>query len=177
MLSTVLRFAAPVLCGVALTTGCSAPRQVQTEYPMGEKAHVGPLTYTVVETAWKTQLGQTLNIRVPQRRFFLVTVSVTNGGGKEVSIPLLELEDANGKAYPESENGAGVDNWFGLLRTINPAETQQGRLLFDVPLTSFRLRVTDAGEPGSERYAWVQIPLHMDIEQPVGPDLGAGISK
>jgi hypothetical protein len=143
---------------------------------MGERVTLGPLTYTVVETAWRTQLGQMLNIRVPQRRFLLVTVSITNGGGREVAVPLLQLEDGNGKAYQELEDGSGVDNWLGLLRQLNPAETQQGRLLFDVPLTSFRLRVTDAGEPGSEQYAWIQIPLRMDVDAPVqSPEIGGGL--
>ena len=32
------------------------------------------------------------------------------------------------------ENGDGVDNWFGLLREIAPAETKQGNIVFDVPL-------------------------------------------
>jgi len=149
---------------------------VQSEYPLGEKVPVGPLTYTVVETTWRSQLGQTLNIRAPQKRFLLITISVTNGGGHEISVPLLQLEDANGKTYSESDNGEGVDNWFGILRTLRPAETQQGRLLFDVPLTSFKLRLTDGGEPGTEKYAWVQIPLRMDIDSTVqSPEPGAGL--
>ena len=165
----------PVACLVFLG-GCTPQPVTQSEYLMGEKVPVGPLTYTVVETVWKSQLGQMLKIRVPQKRFLLITLSVTNGGGHEVSVPLLQLEDANGKTYTESDNGEGVDNWFGILRNLNPAETLQGRLLFDVPLTSFRLRLTDAGEPGSEKYAWVPIPLRMDIDTTVqAPEPGAGL--
>ena len=149
---------------------------MRNEYTMGEKAPLGPLTYTVIETGWKSQLGQTFNIRVPQTRFLLVTISVTNGGGHDLSVPLLQLEDSNGKVYTESENGQGVDNWFGLLRNLNPAETQQGRLLFDVPLTSFKLRLTDGGEPGAEKYAWVPIPLRMDLDNSVqAPTPGGGL--
>lgn len=143
---------------------------------MGEKAPLGGLTYTVVETTWKTQLGQTFNIRVPQRRFLEITLSVTNGGGKELSIPLMQIEDSNGKMYLESDDGTGVDNWFGLLRNLKPAETQQGRLLFDVPLTSYRLKVTDAGEPGAEQFSYITIPLRLDVDQPIrGPDIGTGL--
>ena len=77
---------------------------------------------------------------------------------------MLALENNDGKSFTELDNGAGVDNWFGVLRTMNPAQTQQGRLLFDVPLTSYRLRLTDGGEAGSEKYAWVEIPLKMDSD-------------
>ncbi len=56
--------------------------------------------------------------------------------------------------FLESEDGEGLDNWFGLLRNIEPAQTQQGIILFDVALTSYRLRITDGGEPGADRFAW-----------------------
>ncbi len=147
----------------SLLNGCGGRQNnARVEYEMGDHVTVGPLTYNVVETAWRSQLGADFKLRIPQDRFLMVTISVTNGGGKEVSVPLLSLETANGKTYQESDNGESVENWFGLLRTLIPAQTQQGRLLFDVPLTSFRLRVTDGGEPGSEKSAWIRIPLRMD---------------
>jgi len=120
----------------------------------------------VVETEWSTQLGQGFKIRSPERRFLLITLSVTNGGGADVSIPLLNLEGPDGQTYQELANGEGVANWFGLLRTISPAETQQGRILFDVPLTSYKLRVP-SGDLSSDRAAWVQIPLRMDTDTQV----------
>jgi hypothetical protein len=149
----------------ACLTGC-APKSTdnRVEFQMGERANVGPLTYNVVETAWRSQLGADFKARFPQQRFLLVTISVTNGGGKEVSVPLFSLQDENGKIYQESENGDGVDNWFGLLRTIAPAQTQQGKLAFDVPLGAYRLRVTDGGDPGAEKFAWISIPLRMDTD-------------
>lgn len=134
---------------------------------MGERVTVGPLTYNVVETAWRSQLGDVLRIRVPEQRFLLITISVTNGGGKEISVPLLTLENQSGKDFRETDQGEGVDNWFGLLRDLRPAETQQGRILFDVPLTSYRLRLTDGGDSGVEKYAWVEIPLRIDTDSGV----------
>src|SRR5258708_17343020 len=109
MLSPLRYPLVPAACALILA-GCAPQREVRSEYPVGEKVPVGSLTYTVVETSWRSQLGQMLRIRVPQKRFMLITVSVTNGGGREVSIPLLQLEDANGKMYTESDNGDGVDN-------------------------------------------------------------------
>jgi hypothetical protein len=146
----------------ALTSCGARPNNARVEYEMGDRITVGPLTYNVVETAWRSQLGSDFKLRTPQDRFLLVTISVTNGGGKEASVPLLSLENENGKIYQESDNGEGVDNWFGLLRSLTPAQTQQGRLLFDVPLTGYRLRVTDGGEPGNEKSTFIRIPLRMD---------------
>ena len=56
---------------------------------------------------------------------------------------------------------------MGLLRTLSPAQTLEGKLLFDVPLTSYRLRLTDGAGPGIEKYGWVSIPLRMDVDTDV----------
>ncbi|HEY4359741.1 MAG TPA: DUF4352 domain-containing protein [Bryobacteraceae bacterium] len=150
-----------------LLTGCSQTKSARLDYQMGEKIPVGLLTYDIVQTSWKTQLGEAFQVRFPQNRFLLVDISVTNGGGSDISVPLFTLEDANGQSYPEASSGEGVDNWFGLLRNISPAQTQQGRLVFDVPLTSYKLRITDGGGPGEEKFAWVTIPLRMDVDSTV----------
>ncbi len=131
---------------------------------MGERVTVGPLTYNVVESSWRSQLGNEFKLRMPENRFLMITVSVTNGGGHDVSVPLLTLENANGQSFLESDNGEGVDNWFGILRSLSPAQTQQGRILFDVPLASYKLRLTDGNSSGIEKYSWVQIPLRIDTD-------------
>jgi hypothetical protein len=157
-----------------LMTNC-ATRQNSSriDYQMGERVTIGPLTYNVIETSWRSQLGNQFKVRIPEQRFLMITISVTNGGSKEISVPLLSLENGNGQSYPERENGDEVPNWFGVLRTLNPAQTQQGRIVFDVPLSSYRLRVTDGGEAGSEKYVWVEIPLRMDSETGLdAPGLG-----
>ena len=152
---------------LALAGCASRGGPARVEFQMGERASIGPLTYNVVETAWRSQLGTEFKPRMPQDRFFLVNVTVTNGAGKEVSVPLFSLEDQNGKSYQELDNGESVQNWFGLLREIAPAQTQQGELLFDVPLGSYKLRVTDGGEPGMEKFAWIDLPLRMDTDSGV----------
>lgn len=134
---------------------------------MGEKVPNPPLTYTVVESAWRTQLGEGFKVRSPRQRFLVLTVSVTNGGGRDVSLPLFSLQDKTGKTHPELEDGEGVDNWLGILRSVAPAQTLQGRLLFDVPLGSYSLQLTDGGEPGTERFVKVRIPLRMDADTSV----------
>src|SRR5262245_59413933 len=105
-----------VVCAAALLAGCEKKgTSTVIDFPMGEKAPNPPLVYTVVESAWRTQLGEGFKVRSPQNRFLLITVSVTNGGGQEVSLPLFTLEDSNGKTYTESDNPEGVPNGIGIL--------------------------------------------------------------
>jgi hypothetical protein len=134
---------------------------------MGEHVRVGPLTYYVIESRTASQLGDLLKVRPAQDRFLLISLSITNGSGKDVSVPVLEVENPNGQLFKESENGEGVSNWMGVLRTLSPNQTLQGQILFDVPLSSYRLRLPDGGEPGTEKYAWVQIPLRVDTDSTV----------
>ena len=159
---------------VLILGGCKRTGPARTDFSMGERVPVGQMTYSVVESAWRAQLGEGFKIRTPEQRFLLLRVSVTNGTGKDISIPLLTLEGSTGQTYREIADGEGVDNWFGLLRTISPGETQQGNVLFDVPLTSYKLRVPDINASGYEGYATVQIPLRMDpevIQPAINPDI------
>jgi len=160
-----------------LLGGCQEQRQVRSEYSMGERVLVGQLTYSVVESAWRTQLGDSFKVRTPEGRFLLIKLSVTNGTGKDVSVPLLTLEGTNGQTYREIADGNGVDNWFGLLRTISPGQTQQGNILFDVPLTSYKLRVPDINDTGFDAYASIQIPLRMDAEVPISTPINPDAVK
>jgi len=157
--------------------GCQRAGPSRTDFSMGERVPVGQMTYSVVESAWRAQLGEGFKIRTPEQRFLLIKISVTNGTGKDVSIPLLTLEGSNGQTYREIADGEGVDNWFGLLRTLNPGETQQGNVLFDVPLTSYKLRVPDVNVSGFEGYASVEIPLRMDSDVPVASPINPDILK
>lgn len=157
-----------------LLAGCGRSSSAQIDYTMGEKVTVGPLTYSVNDATWKGQLGEGYQVRTPNQRFLLLSVSVTNGGGGDVSIPLLQLEDSGGHRYQEVPNGDGVDQYIGILRNISPAQTLQGRLVFDVPLTSYRLRVVDGGDPAFEKFAWVQIPLNLNADTPLLTPLPGG---
>jgi hypothetical protein len=167
-------FGCVILFGCFLA-GCQRATPARVEFPMGEKVPVGPLIYNVVESGWRTQFGDVLDgLRIPQQRFLSINLSVTNSGGGDVSVPLFTLENANGQSFMELQDGKGVDNWFGLLRTIAPAQTQQGKIIFDVPLASYKLRVTDGAGPGAEKFAWIDIPLRMDVDTDA-PTPGLGL--
>lgn len=162
-----------LVLAVSLLTGCRNVAATRSEYQMGDKIPAGPLSYNVVEKVWRSQLGEGFQVRMPENRFLIITISVTNGGPGEVSVPLLQLEAPNGKVYGESENGEGVENWLGVLRTLQPTQTQQGRLIFDVPLSSYRLRLSD-GDSASGRFTYVQIPLSIDDEPPPAAPVPTG---
>jgi hypothetical protein len=144
---------------------------------MGERVEIGPYTYTVIESSWASQLGEGFNVRVPQNRFLILSVSITNGGGSESSVPLLSLEASNGQLYQELLDGTGVPDWMGALRSLKPASTLAGRIVFDVPLSTFRLRLPDGGEPGYEKYAMVDIPLRLDVQTVQSPVPGENATK
>jgi hypothetical protein len=128
---------------------------------MGEAVQVGPLIYTVLDAEWFDQLGDPPNVRVPQQRFLAIRVSVTNSGSGPSGVPTLRLEDSRGKAHEELTNGEGLSDWLGYLRTVKAAQTERGRLLFDVPLGTYRLRVVNDADPENERVALVEIPLQL----------------
>jgi len=172
MLKRVL-FPFPLALAISLMCASCRPQvATRAEYQMGDKVTAGPLIYNVVEKVWRSQLGEMFQTRMPQNRFLVISISATNGGGSEVSVPLLQLEGPDGTLYQELDNGEGVDNLFGILRTLEPAQTGQGRILFDVPLSTYRLRLSD-GDSVSGHYSYVQIPLQIDADPPiVSPTLG-----
>lgn len=152
-----------------LLTGCQEKARPVTNFQMGEKVDIGPFTYVVVESSWVNQLGEGFQVRYPQNRFLMLTVSVTNRSASEAGVPLLSLEASSGQQFQELSEGDGVTQWMGILRTVAPAQSLQGRILFDVPLSTFRLRLPDGGESGYEKYAWVNIPLTLDSDQVQAP--------
>ena len=165
------RLTLPSLCLLTIAlaaelplAGCKKADSQQTNFQMGERVIATPMVYNVVQTVWRTQLGNLFKVRVPEQRFLLISLSATNNGSKPVAVPFFTLEGSNREEYRELQTGDGVDNWFGLLREIAPGETRVGNIAFDVPLASYRLRLTNGGEPGSERLVWVDIPLRIDTD-------------
>jgi hypothetical protein len=149
------------LCALA---GCSSANTSETSskiYSMGERAQAGTLIYTITEAEWLDRLGDEPNVRVPEHKFLAIRMSVTNSGVAPSAIPVLNLTDSRGQRYPEQTNGEGLTEWLGFLRQVKPANTERGRVLFDVPVAAYRLRVVNDAEPENERAALVDIPLHL----------------
>lgn len=162
-----------VLTGCALLlTGCSSVIQPDRVHRMGELATVGPVIYNVFETEWRSGLGGTLQQKIPENRFLLIRLTVTNSSDRDVAIPLLTLEDEQGNSYLEVSNIENLPSWLGLLRVVQPAATLQGLIVFDVPVGDYRLRVTDGGELENEKTALVEIPLSFGTPDSVEPEIG-----
>jgi len=156
-----------------LTAGCSPSREPIKLYAMGERAEAGFLVYNVLEAVWRDSLGEDANLRVPQHRFLLLRLSITNGGPQEASIPLTTLVSSEGKEFPESTNGEGVENWLGIVRHIKATETVFGWILFDAPRGDYQLRVSDdAFDPADAKLALIQIPLRLESKSDFLPDAG-----
>src|ERR1019366_5324148 len=103
-----------VLLAALILAGCSkAPKQEAKLYGAGEKAPVGGLSYSLVDSQILQQLGDDPGSpRMPQNRFIVVQVSITNAGNEEVSIPGMTLVDDGGQTYKELADGTGVQRWL-----------------------------------------------------------------
>ena len=152
-----------LLGAIVALAGCSRGKDASHigTFRMGERVQAGPLIYTVLEAEWKPQLDG--NGRAPKNRFLFLRVSITNSGGSSVSAPAFTLEAADGKTYEEVTEGLdGVNNWLNIFRTVEPAQTETGYVIFDAPVAAYKLVMSDAGEIGSEKYAHVEIPVELD---------------
>jgi len=154
-----------------LSLGCSSSKTLTDSrvFHMGERVEVGPLIYTVTDTEWQAQLGEGPSARIPQHRFLMIRLSVTNSGVSDSAVPAMSLVDARGETYTELTDGQGVTEWMGFLRSVKPAQTERGRVLFDVPTGAYQLRVANDAEPEIQKVAHVEIPLQLTPAVPDQP--------
>jgi hypothetical protein len=165
---------AAVLAALLLSACGEKTEEPSHIYSMGERVEVGHIVYTAYETQWLTQIAQDPTPRVPQDRFFLIRISAVNGGGGNVIVPNVTVQDDHGKTYEELSNGDGVPQWIGVLRQVKPADSVQGYVAFDAPPAHYKLRVTD--ESG-EKVALIDIPLSFATETPEVPLPGEKADK
>lgn len=124
---------------------CSTNSKPQaTIYAAGDKATMGTLVYNLTDAETTPQLGDDpANQRTAQNRFYLLKVTVSNSGNEDQPIPGMTLVDDGGKMYNELSDGTGVSNWLGVVRKVSSAQTEQGYVVFDAPLSHYRLRLND----------------------------------
>ncbi len=151
--------ACAVMISALVATGCTRESgSSPVTCKLGETARLGTLVYTATETEWLDQLGEGAAARLPKNRFLAVGLTVTNGGVRRAAVPGAKLVHANGTVYAEIEDASGLSDWFGMLRGVDPAQTERGRILFDVPTGSYRLRVTDDADVPQPRTALIDLP-------------------
>ena len=160
---TISRFRLASLATLLAFTCCTERTPPPRTFPLGDRVTLGHLVYSAYETQWLTQLGSGADARVPQNRFFLVRLAVTNSGGESIASPNLSIIDDAGNSYEELGDGQGVPQWIGYIRQISQADTMQGNLVFDVAPRHYKLRVTD--EEG-QHTALIDLPLEFNAEAP-----------
>lgn len=145
--------------------GCNketAPSLIGT-FHMGEPIQVGPITYNVLESRWKPALKDDGTGKPPKERYLLVKLTATNGSGSPGAIPSFTIVSARGESYTEVTEGVqDVPNHLGVIRRIEPAQTEEGWVVFDAPVGAYQLMISDNGEPGSEKYARVDLPVSLE---------------
>jgi len=128
---------------------------------MGDPVKTGPLVYTVLDTEWFDQIGDPAAPRLPRNHFLTVLISVTNTGSMTAGVPPLTIVNSQRVTYAEIGDANGVPEWLGYLRTVRPAETLHGRILFDAPTGDYSLRVLDDAEPENQSSALIRMPLEL----------------
>jgi len=107
-------YACTLLAAVsALQMACMAPAPPVNVFHLGDKIQAGPLIYNVMEGKWRAQIGEGPDPRVPERRFLIVHLTVTNSGGQDLDIPSLTLVDQGGQVFNESLDAAGYRIGWG----------------------------------------------------------------
>jgi len=129
---------------------------------MGEHAQAGILIYTVLDTEWLDQLGEAPDVKLPQHRFLAVRMSITNSGAAASGVPQAVLIGANGTRYEELGKASGLSAWLGYIRSVNPADTLHGRIVFDAPPADYQLKLNSgAGDADGETAVLVALPLQF----------------
>ena len=123
------------------------------------------MIYNVYDTQYLLKLGDEPDVRVPVNRFLTIHLTAVNSGGAKAdeSIPTLTLLDDSGAVYNEMDNGAGVTQWLGFARTVRPAESVTGNVVFDVAPKHYKLRIADETD---SHYALVDLPLTFGDSTP-----------
>ncbi len=171
-----MRSAFIALSFLALTAaGCSSsPKPASTVIAAGDKATVGPLVYSVIDTEVTQQVGDDpKSPRTAQERFYLIRVSITNASSDAQPIPTMTLVDDTGKSYTELADGTGVTNWLGVVRRVGPTQTEQGVVIFDAPTKHYRLRLND---PVDEHEIAIDVPLNFVHDRLNNVDTDPGTS-
>jgi hypothetical protein len=146
--------------------GCSSNRAKPRTANMGERVELGHIIYTVFETQWLTKIGEGVDAKVPQNRYFLIRLSAANSSNAPVIVPAMTLTDDDGNTFNEISDGRGVPEWIGLLREVKTAEAAQGNIAFDVLPKHYKLRIADEDQQSA---ALIDLPLSLGGELPVAP--------
>ncbi len=173
MLPSRLLSILPVATLVVFAASCGgdAAKRITT-YRMGDRAPTGSVTYVGLTADYRQDLP---GAKEPlKNRYLVIFLSVTNGGGGEVMLPHTRLIKPDGTEIGEVTEIEGFPQWMGLLRRVGSSSTEQGYVVFDVPVGAYKLQVSSGGEPDKEQLAQIDIPANLGPATPsvTGPSLG-----
>jgi hypothetical protein len=160
---------------LAFTLSCGGDPATPTAkvYRMGDRAVTGPITYVGLTAEYRAELPEA---KGPLKHQYLVVfLSATNGGGQEATLPHTRLIGADGAEYPEVTEIENMGQWMGVLRRVAPSSTEQGYVVFDVPVGAYKLQVSSGGDPEKEQLAQIELPTKIVPATPpsvAGPALG-----
>lgn len=166
---------AVLITGLSLFPGCSVvPTQAaKQQFHLGDRAPAGQITYMGLSAEYRDQIP---GAKEPLKdRYLVMRLSATNGGAQEVTLPLTRLIAADGKEYPEVTEVEGFPEWLGPLRRIEPGKTEQGYIVFDVPVGAYKLEVSGGGDLEQEQLVQIDVPANLTPIAPSsvpGPVLG-----
>jgi hypothetical protein len=144
--------------------GCTRPEPAgpQKMYRMGERIEVGSMVYTVLDAEWLDHLGTGAAARLPQHRYLSVRLSATNGGASVVTIPPMAISSASGDRFEEIQEASALSEWLGYIRSVKPADTLHGRVVFDAPPGEYQLKLSaGTGDPETDTVVSVDLPLRL----------------
>jgi hypothetical protein len=156
--------------GACKTGGAGGAGGSEPVVSMGSIAAVGGLKYTVFQSEWRESLDSPQGPRTPKHKYLLLHLAVENTSTEETGIPMFRLVNEKGEEFDEESNGNGVTDWLGFLRTSKPSATERGAVVFDVPQTGYKLRVSSGGDdPEKEKTALIEIPLRVEVDSAPTP--------
>jgi hypothetical protein len=151
---------------LALQPACIKTAPPLNVFHIGDKVQTGSLAYTVLEAKWRAQIGEGPLARVPEHRFLVIHLTVTNSGARDLDVPALTITDQAGQTDPESMDGRAVPYWIGMIRKVKPANTLDGAIVFDVEPKSYKLKLDDGS---GAAMAMVELPLQFETGEPAIP--------
>jgi hypothetical protein len=149
-----------------LLAGCSSSPAKLRVANLGDRVELGHVIYTVFDTQWLTQVGEGMEAKVPQNRYFLIRLSAANSSTSPILLPPMTLTDDDGHTYNELSDADFAPQWIGGLHEVQTAEAAQGNVVFDVPPRHYRLKVTDENQ---QQAVLVDIPLSLGSDVQVSP--------
>ncbi len=157
---------------LAASCGGRSTMKKTVAYRMGDRASIGSVTYVGLTADYRQELPGAKELM--KNRYLVIALSITNGGGAEVILPHTRLIKPDGTEIAEVTEIDGFPQWLGLLRKVEPASTEQGYVVFDVPVGAYKLQVSSGGDPENEQLAQIEIPANLAYPgaSVSGPSLG-----